>query len=299
MTTNKKVVANRLNARRSSGPRTARGKNNSRRNAVKHGFFSRELILSNSEKAEFETLRCDLRSQLQPTTALQLIALEEVGCCCWRCKLAARLEMRQLTALFDVPANEEPQSEGSIPSTAMTRWFGSGRRELNDGIRILQAFDGAVRTRGGVPGEWKEQLDRAFGVEFYESLVKWPGMSIDGILIAEHLARQRATYGNPGAGREDSAQKVAGDKKSVRTAADDNDSPRVILDPSQNLNMVLKLIEQLTRFLRDLARSSETRGLAGAQAAGATDFPPRYLTTACRDLHRAVDWYAHLKELNL
>jgi hypothetical protein len=266
---------------------------------VKHGFFSRELILSNSEKAEFETLRCDLRSQFQPTTALQLVALEEVGLCCWRCKLAARQEMRQLTALFDIPGKEEPQSEAPIPSAAMTKWFGSGRRELNEGIRILQAFERVVRTRGRVPAEWKEQLDRAFGLEFYESLVKWPTISIDTILAAVHVARHRAKYGNPGADQKDSAQTVAGDKKPARTAGDDDDSAEVILDPLQNLNMVLKLIQQLMGFLRDLARSWETRGSAGPQAAGPTDFAPRYFTTASRDLHRAVDWYAHLKELNL
>jgi hypothetical protein len=63
--------------------------------------------------------------------------------------------------------------------------------------------------------------------------------------------------------------------------------------------MVFKLIEQLMGFLRDLARSWETRGSAGPQAAGPTDFAPRYFTTASRDLHRAVEWYAHLKEQNL
>lgn len=33
----RKLVANRRNAQRSAGPKTERGKNNSRRNALKHG----------------------------------------------------------------------------------------------------------------------------------------------------------------------------------------------------------------------------------------------------------------------
>jgi hypothetical protein len=81
--------------------------------------------------------------------------------------------------------------------------------------------------------------------------------------------------------------------------ADDKGSPQIILDPLQTFNMNLKLIEQLMGFLRDLARSWETRGLGGPQAAGPTDFAPRYFTTASRDLHRAVEWYARLKEQNL
>src|SRR5580704_11615770 len=70
MRTTKKIVANQLNARRSSGPRTATGKDNSRRNAVKHGFFSEELVFTDIEKAEFQALHRSLQSQLKPKTAL-------------------------------------------------------------------------------------------------------------------------------------------------------------------------------------------------------------------------------------
>jgi hypothetical protein len=56
-----------------------------------------------------EALRRDLRSQLQPTTVLQGIALEEIVCCTWRCKLATRQEMQHLSALHDIPRDGEPQ----------------------------------------------------------------------------------------------------------------------------------------------------------------------------------------------
>jgi hypothetical protein len=258
---------------------------------VRHGLFSEELILSDMEKAEFQALQNSIRSQLQPTTPLRRIALEEIVCCTWRCKLATRQEMQHLSALLDIPRDGEPQPEEPTASAAMTRWFGSGRRELNDGIRILKALEQAVRAKGRVPEEWKEQLDRAFGIEFYESLVKWPTISLDAILMANQLDRHIATFGRRGPG--------ADDKESSQAGAEEKGSPEVIVDPVQNLRMVFKLIEQLIGFLRDLARSWETRGSAGPQAAGSTDFAPRYFTTASRDLHRAVDWYAHLKEQKL
>jgi hypothetical protein len=44
--------------------------------------------------------------------------------------------------------------------------------------------------------------------------------------------------------------------------------------------------------------SKGCRDLQGSDA-GTVDFAPRYFTTASRDLHRAVEWYAHLKESNL
>src|SRR5580692_9729146 len=187
MRTTKKIVANQLNARRSSGPRTATGKDNSRRNAVKHGFFSEELVFTDIEKAEFQALHRSLQSQLKPKTALQRIALEEIACCTWRCKLATRKEMQHLRALLDIPRDGEPQPEEPRPSVARTKWFGSGRRELNEGIRILVELEQELRAKGRVPAESKEQLDRAFGVEFYESLVKWPTISRDAILLANQL----------------------------------------------------------------------------------------------------------------
>jgi hypothetical protein len=125
-------------------------------------------------------------------------------------------------------------------------------------------------------------------------------MSIDAILMADHLVRHMNTFGSRSPGVNDrSPQAGADDKKSFQTGAEEKESPEVILDPVQNLRMVLKLIEQLMGFLRDLARSWETRASAGPQAAAPTDFAPRYFTTASRDLHRAVEWYAHLKERNL
>ena len=80
---------------------------------------------------------------------------------------------------------------------------------------------------------------------------------------------------------------------------DDKELPQVVLDPAQSLQMVGKLIAQQMQHLRDLARSWEQRMSAGARTAGTVDFAPRYYTTASRDLHRAVEWYAHLKESNL
>src|SRR5438046_6670818 len=40
----RKLRANQQNAKRSTGPRTLRGKANSRRNATKHGFFASSAI---------------------------------------------------------------------------------------------------------------------------------------------------------------------------------------------------------------------------------------------------------------
>lgn len=281
--TEKKVLANQLNARRSSGPKTASGKNNSRRNAVKHGFFSQELVFSDVEKVEVQALHRVLHSQFQPTTALQCVALEELVCCVWRCKLAARQERRQLSVLFDIPRDREVQLENPSGRAAMVTWYLRGRRELSQGIRILEALKQDFERNGRVPEDCKRQLDSAFGVEFYELLTNWPTLSLDAVRMAVHLDRHKKTFG-----RGDSS-------------GDDKKLPEVVPDPIEHLQMVGKLIEQQLQNLRDLSRSWEQRasGYMGSQNAATVNFAPRYFTTASRDLHRAVEWYAHLKERHL
>jgi hypothetical protein len=283
VTSFKKVKANRANARHSSGPKTATGKNNSRRNALKHGFFSPELVLSNAEKVEDQAFHRALHSQHQPTTALQRMALDRIVFCDRRCKLAARHEMRQLSVLFDIPRDREIQPERPMGSAAIARWYLSGRRELSEGIKILEALEQEFARNGRVPADWKPLLDSAFGVEFFELLTNWPTISLDTILLAHHLAEHKKTFR-----RGDSC-------------GDDKKLLEVVSDPVQSLRMVGKLIEQQLQHLRDLARSWEhgVSGSAGGQTAGTMDFAPRYFTSASRDLHRAVEWFAHLKERNL
>jgi hypothetical protein len=281
--TKKKINANRENALASSGPKTAKGKNNSRRNAVKHSFFSQELVLSDAEKVEFQALRRALQEQLQPTTALQSIGMEEIVCCCWRCKLAVRQEMRRLSALFDAPRDQEVQPEKPTAPSAMARWYAADRQELRRVISFLECFKQDFEKSGRVRDEWKQQLDGTFGVEFYESLMNWPTISLDTILLANHLDMHKKTF------------------KSGDSSGDDKKLPEVVLDPLQSLHMVGKLIDQKLQHLYELSRSWEQRasGYAGSQNAATVDFAPRYFTTASRDLHRAVEWYAHLKERNL
>jgi hypothetical protein len=60
MTSKKKQAANRKNSQKSTGPQTARGKNASRKNALQHGIFSRELYVSDQDQPEYANLRVEL-----------------------------------------------------------------------------------------------------------------------------------------------------------------------------------------------------------------------------------------------
>jgi hypothetical protein len=69
MATPAQIAANRLNAQKSTGPRTAAGKAASSANALKSGIYAQSLIIRGEDPAELEALRDDFYSCHQPESA--------------------------------------------------------------------------------------------------------------------------------------------------------------------------------------------------------------------------------------
>ena len=78
MTSDKKIAANQKNAKHSTGQKTKTGKQRSKRNATRHSIFTRELLIRDVDKNEFELLRSGLQDQFSPQTALQRIAFDRI-----------------------------------------------------------------------------------------------------------------------------------------------------------------------------------------------------------------------------
>jgi hypothetical protein len=65
----RKLKANKENAKKSTGPKTSRGKANSRRNALKHGLFARQFmdfVAHGEDPEEYKKLLSGLRAQYEP-----------------------------------------------------------------------------------------------------------------------------------------------------------------------------------------------------------------------------------------
>jgi hypothetical protein len=276
-----RLDSNRENSLLSSGPKTAQGKRNSSRNALRHGFFSRELVLSDAEKIEVQELRQALHEQLQPGTTLQDIKFDRIVCCCWRCRLAVRLESRQLSTPLETPEDRElkPQEK---PDRARLRWYAASRPDLRRAIRFLTDVRDGFQESGYVHEEWQQPLDTTFGVGFYDSLTSWQSTNLQAILQAEQLMTHERIFGmSP-------------------TRPDHQGPAKIVVDPRQSLQMVTKLIEAKLQHLHDLLDSWDRRACdsAAAQNSSLEDFP-RFFTSATRDLDRAVEQYANLKKNGL
>jgi hypothetical protein len=78
MATIAQVAANQLNALKSTGPRTLQGKKRSAQNAVKWGLFSKHVILTEQDAADWDELSSRIRPLLQPSDPSEELLVDEV-----------------------------------------------------------------------------------------------------------------------------------------------------------------------------------------------------------------------------
>jgi len=67
----KQIEANRLNARKSSGPRTANGKASSSQNALKTGIDAQSVVIHGDDPADLEALTAEYLQRFHPRTPEQ------------------------------------------------------------------------------------------------------------------------------------------------------------------------------------------------------------------------------------
>ena len=104
MTSRKQIAANRRNARKSTGPRTARGKAIARLNGLKHGLSARIIVLPHEDQRAFERQRGELFERLGPDGALEGELVERLAQLLWR---LARAPLAEAAVFADAVENAE------------------------------------------------------------------------------------------------------------------------------------------------------------------------------------------------
>lgn len=142
VTSSRKRAANRRNAERSTGPKTAFGKAVASKNALKHGLLSRQVVLPDEDPAEFEDFRRRLMDDLKPTGELETVFAERIMLGAWRLRRVVRLEAAVIRsqeselqafpdlATFMVAASRVPDAQ-SATAQASPQLDEQARSELN------------------------------------------------------------------------------------------------------------------------------------------------------------------------
>jgi hypothetical protein len=97
-TSQRRGEANQNNAQKSTGPRTAEGKDRSRFNAVTHGLTAESTILPGEDASAFQSRRKEIIDGTQPRNTVEAIMLEQIARCEWKSTRADRSASARLSA---------------------------------------------------------------------------------------------------------------------------------------------------------------------------------------------------------
>ena len=105
------MAANRANAQKSTGPRTAAGKQRSSMSALKHGLAAKTLVLPHEDNTAYEEVRASLYSQYEPATPQECMLVDQLASAWWRTLRVRQIETDMLDLQIRTLNNQYPEKE--------------------------------------------------------------------------------------------------------------------------------------------------------------------------------------------
>jgi hypothetical protein len=168
----RRLLANRQNALRSTGPKTMRGKRTVSRNAITHGILAREVVITAGDgeesQEEFDALIEDLENGYQPVGAVEELHVQIIATALWRKARVLRAENGEIRRQLDTAAGNRalrnsdkgnfalasqemgsrlynPENQTDQKISTMDRWTAaqvaqSSARESQSGLEYLTAL---------------------------------------------------------------------------------------------------------------------------------------------------------------
>ncbi|HZP63812.1 MAG TPA: hypothetical protein VFB28_10395 [Terriglobales bacterium] len=158
----RKLKANRENAKKSTGPRTPRGKAYSRNNATKHGLFVTDFqkLMEEEDPREFEARYRDLRDELEPVGPSEEGVVWQIAICWLRLERLWRYENAQQAS--DMQWVSSQAEDGTYYQLAMSE-------TQRDHLALLKTAKREVEASGEISAESMKELFKHFEIRLF-----WP-----------------------------------------------------------------------------------------------------------------------------
>ncbi len=101
MSTKEQTKANKKNAQKSTGPRTAEGKAVVSKNAVKHGLFAAEAVITGEDPADYELYHDQYLAELAPVGMVESTFAERIVSLAWRLRRAERMQNQSIEDMIE------------------------------------------------------------------------------------------------------------------------------------------------------------------------------------------------------
>ena len=141
----RRILANRQNALKSTGPKTPHGKSYSRKNSLKHGFYAKDLRtafpLGIEDPRDFEKLHADLRNEWQPVGMSEESEIEQIAVSLWRRRRQCHFENADFRlALLEVKRSTKRSNDDEVA------------------LRLLMDAEEQLKARGEILQELKDEI---------------------------------------------------------------------------------------------------------------------------------------------
>jgi hypothetical protein len=156
MATEAQIAANRRNARLSTGPKSRKGKEKARENALRHGLYAQDLTALGEVGEDFAAYAAALATALKPQDTYEALLIRRVVLASWRSDRLVKLE----AALLDGEARNEARRRGHpgiIPDDVwpdalvpLARHEAALDRAIQRAMTLLERYR-AARRRGELP----------------------------------------------------------------------------------------------------------------------------------------------------
>ena len=100
MATTAQIKANRLNALKSTGPCTPRGKTIASQNSLKHGLSAHQPIIAGESQPDYDLYTDQMLAELNPLTPIESMLAHRVISLSWRLKRAVRFQNQAIDAML-------------------------------------------------------------------------------------------------------------------------------------------------------------------------------------------------------
>ena len=140
MATDAQIHANRMNAQKSTGPRTDEGKATASQNAVTHGLLAQQAGIRGDDPGQFEFYRDEMLGELAPAGAMESMLAERVVGLAWRLRRAERIQAEVFEAML---AQDAPDPTKKLVQSMRSQAAGaddSGPGETALGRVVIRDF---------------------------------------------------------------------------------------------------------------------------------------------------------------
>ena len=278
--TPKQIAANRRNAMKSTGPRTARGRDRSRMNALQHGLLAQAALVQgvglHESASQLQALRRQFFEHCAPVGPLEAMLVEQIVTCYWRKRRVLKAESGEIAVSVGEGARERAraragqrarwkhagviQGESKLKTstagldyltetleTALTHLVVSGelnREAMGEVIDVFGAEANGVTHELAVLNDWRKRNPDGLKAGALQAKYRQEVLAFIGERLKEYRMR-----------REVLAERERMEEEARRTAS--------VLPEAEVVNRIVRyetaLDRQLFRLLRQLERWQRLR----------------------------------------